>query len=544
MPLSASPDAPWWRGATIYQIYPRSFADSNGDGIGDLPGITARLEHIAALGVDGIWISPFFTSPMADFGYDVADYRDVDPMFGTLADFDALVAKAHGLGLKVTIDLVFAHTSDRHPWFAQSRADKANPRADWYVWADAKPDGTPPNNWQSVFGGPAWTWDARRCQYYMHQFLKEQPQLNAHNPAVQAELLDVTRFWLGRGVDGFRFDALNHAMFDPALRDNGIAPNDGSPRTRSLDFQDRARSQDHPGVIAFIERIAGVCREHGAIFTVAEVGGARPEPLMKAYTAGDDRLCSAYSFAFLYAPDLTPRRVRAALAKWPGRRNAKGRAEGWPSWAFDNHDAPRSLSRWSPPGASPKTRAAWARLEIAVLVALRGNIFLFQGQELGLEQDDIPFALLKDPEAIANWPLTLGRDGVRTPIPWNAGQDHGGFTAGMPWLPLSTGNIARGVDAQEADPASLLAHTRRVLALRRSSPALRLGTLEECTARGDVLTFIRRTQDEVLFCAFNLGLRDMELPERPATGCGETVLSVNGGTARHLPPLAAVFVRS
>ena len=543
MPHQTQPDtaaSPWWRGATIYQIYPRSFADSNGDGIGDLPGITAHLDHIAALGVDGIWISPFFTSPMVDFGYDVADYRDIDPIFGSLADFDALVARAHALGLKVTIDLVFAHTSDHHDWFRQSRADRVNAKADWYVWADPKPDGTPPCNWQSVFGGPAWTWDARRCQYYMHQFLKEQPQLNVHNPAVQEALLDVTRFWLERGVDGFRFDALNHAMFDPKLRDNGVAPADGSPRTRPFDFQDRHRSQDHPGVVPFIERIAAVCGEYDAIFTVAEVGGNRVEPLMKAYTAGDHRLGSAYSFAFLYAPDLTPARVAAALAQWPGRRDRHGRSEGWPSWAFDNHDAPRSLSRWCPADASPAERDRWARLEIAVLAALRGNIFIYQGQELGLEQDEIPFHLLQDPEAIANWPLTLGRDGVRTPIPWAADQHQGGFTTGTPWLPLSPGNIARAVGAQADDPASLLNHTRRLIALRQGSPALRGGKLKHCVAKGDLLAFTRKAGDETIHCAFNLGGGELAL--RPLAGT--ELFSVNGGSPEWLPPFGAVFVRA
>ncbi len=228
---------PWWKGASIYQIYPRSFADSNGDGIGDLAGITARLEHIAELGVDAIWLSPFFPSPMKDFGYDVADYCGVDPIFGSLKDFDALVARAHDLGLKVLIDQVFSHSSDQHPWFVDSRSSATAAKADWYVWADARPDGSPPSNWQSVFGGPAWTWDARRGQYYMHNFLKEQPQLNVHNPEVQAALLDVLRFWLDRGVDGFRMDAVNFAMHDPQLRDNPPAPDNGKPRTRPFDFQ-------------------------------------------------------------------------------------------------------------------------------------------------------------------------------------------------------------------------------------------------------------------------------------------------------------------
>ena len=536
---TAASSSPWWRGAAIYQIYPRSFFDSNGDGIGDLPGITAHLDHIADLGAEAIWISPFFTSPMVDFGYDVADYCDIDPIFGTLADFDALMARAHALGLRVMIDLVFAHTSYQHPWFAASRESRANPKSDWYVWADPKPDGTPPCNWQSVFGGPAWTWDARRRQYYMHQFLKEQPQLNGHNPEVQEALLDVTRFWLKRGVDGFRLDALNHALFDPKLPDNPPAPEDGNPRTRPFDFQDRRYSQDHPGVVDFIERIAAVCGEYGAIFTVAEVGGARPEPRMKAYTAGDNRLSSAYSFAFLYADALTPALVNTALAKWPGRPDKAGRAEGWPSWAFDNHDAPRSLSRWCAEDASEAEKYRWARLEIAVLVALRGNIFLYQGQELGLEQDEIPFHLLKDPEAMANWPLTLSRDGVRTPMPWDAAAPHGGFTSEEPWLPLSGKKIARAVGAQAADPASLLAHTRRLLGIRKASPALREGALEGCVARGDLLAFTRSCAEESIFCAFNLGAGELAIKAPP----GGVILSVNGGSPERLPPLGAVFIR-
>lgn len=526
--------APWWRGAAIYQIYPRSFADSNGDGIGDLPGITARLDHIAALGVDAIWISPFFTSPMADFGYDVADYRDVDPSFGTLADFDALVARAHDLGLRVTIDLVFAHTSDRHPWFIESRADKTNAKSDWYVWRDPRADGTPPNNWQSVFGGPAWTWDARRQQYYMHQFLKEQPQLNAHHPDVQAALLDVVRFWLDRGVDGFRFDALNHAMFDPAMRDNPPAAHPG-PRTRPFDYQDKVHSQNDPGVVPFIERIRAVCDQAGAVFTVAEVGGADVVPLMKAYTAGDHRLSSAYSFDFLYAPDLTPQRVKAALAQWHDRPDRHGLGEGWPSWAFENHDAPRLVSRW----ATAEQRPAFARLAEALLVALRGNVFLYQGQELGLTQDDIPFHLLKDPEAIANWPLTLSRDGVRTPIPWVAHAPHGGFTTGTPWLPLSIGNIARAVDAQQADEQSQLNWTRQCLALRRAHPALRLGTMEEVHTHGALLTLTRRAPGEVIHAAFNLGPK----PVHHASPDGDVVMAVNGGNRDGLPSFGAVFIR-
>ena len=281
----------WWRGATIYQIYPRSFADADGDGVGDLRGITQRLDHIASLGVDGIWLSPFFASPMKDFGYDISDYLAVDPVFGTLADFDALLARAHDLGLKIIIDQVYAHTSDQHAWFQSSRADRAGPHADWYVWADAKADGTPPSNWQSVFGGPAWTWDARRGQYYMHNFLKEQPQLNVHLPAVQHALLDVARFWLDRGVDGFRLDAINFAMHDPALTDNPALPEGVGKRTRPFDFQQHLHNQSHAGIPHFLERLRGVLDSYGGDkFTVAEVGGANAEVEMKAFTEGDARL--------------------------------------------------------------------------------------------------------------------------------------------------------------------------------------------------------------------------------------------------------------
>ena len=534
-PLSAADcqTSPWWRGAAIYQVYPRSFADSNGDGIGDLAGITARLDHIARLGVDALWISPFFTSPMADFGYDVADYCDVDPIFGTLADFDALVARAHGLGLKVIIDQVFAHTSDKHVWFAESRASRDNARADWYVWADPKADGTPPNNWQSVFGGPAWTWDARRCQYYMHSFLREQPQLNVHNPAVQEALLGAARFWLERGVDGFRLDALNHALHDPQLRDNPVAAPNGAPRTRSFDYQERRFSQSQPGVVAFAEKIRALCDQYGAVHTVAEVGGALAEEEMKAYTAGDARLNSAYGFNFLYAPSLTPRLVAETMARWPGGVDCDGLAEGWPSWAFENHDAPRAVSRWCASADADR----FARMKLALLACLRGNIILYQGEELGLEQDELSFEQLRDPEAISNWPLTLARDGARTPLPWVAQDEQGGFTSGTPWLPLSPANLARAVDRQEGDPASLLHHTRALLALRRAHPALRLGSLAVTHADEGLLVLRRELDGAVIEVCFNFGPEPLDVP----AASGTVLLAVNGGTPGHLPGYGALL---
>jgi alpha-glucosidase len=530
--LCDTASTPWWRGAAIYQIYPRSFADSNGDGIGDLAGITERLDYVAALGVDAIWISPFFTSPMKDFGYDVSDYCGVDPIFGSLADFEALVARAHALGLKVIVDQVYAHTSDQHAWFTASRADRTNPRADWYVWSDPKADGTPPNNWQSVFGGPAWTWDARRGQYYLHSFLKEQPQLNVHLPQVQEALLAAARFWLERGVDGFRLDALNHAMADPLLRDNPPAPADGKPRTRSFDFQLKLHSQSQPGVVGFVEKVRAVCdrfrKPDGEVFTVAEVGGAQADAEMKAYTAGDARLNSAYGFEFLYAPALTPKLVADAMGLWSGEADNEGLQQGWPCWAFENHDAPRAVSRWT----TPDRAAEFAAMKILLLVSLRGNVILYQGEELGLEQDHIPFEMLQDPEAITNWPLTLSRDGVRTPLPWQTQAEHGGFTCGTPWLPLGAANLARAVDRQVADPQSLLSLTRNALALRRIFPALR-----EDDA---VLAFRRQTKGQSLVCAFNLSAHAVDWPSDLPAG-GTSITAANGGEPGCLPAYAAVI---
>ncbi|WP_423142387.1 alpha-amylase family glycosyl hydrolase [Parablastomonas sp. CN1-191] len=522
---------PWWKGATIYQIYPRSFMDSNGDGIGDLPGIASRLDHVADLGVDAIWISPFFTSPMKDFGYDVADYCDVDPIFGTLADFDALVARAHELGLKVLIDQVYSHTSDEHPWFAASRAAKSGAHSDWYVWADAKPDGSPPSNWQSVFGGPAWTWDARRGQYYLHNFLSSQPQLNLHNPAVQDAVLDVMRFWLDRGVDGFRIDALNFAMHDPGLRDNPPAPATDRARTRPFDFQLRVHNQSHPDIPAFIERIRALTDTYEGIFTVAEVGGDEAEREMKAFTAGESHLNSAYGFNFLYAERLTPGLVCAALAEWPDRAGT-----GWPSWAFENHDAPRALSRW----CAEADRPAFARLKILLLMALRGNAIIYQGEELGLTQVEIPFDQLHDPEAIANWPLTLSRDGARTPMPWDGAAADAGFGSGAPWLPVGPENAARAADIQAADPNSLLNHTRGVLALRKAHPALHHGAVRGCRADGDLLVLDREGDGERVRLIANLGSGIVSLGADVASGT--LLASVNGASTEVLPPFAALVI--
>lgn len=480
----------WWHGATIYQIYPRSFADSNGDGIGDLPGITAKLDHVASLGVDAIWLSPFFTSPMVDFGYDVADYCDVDPIFGTLADFDIMLAKAHSLGIKVIIDQVYAHSSDQHDWFKASREDKINAHADWYVWADAKPDGTPPNNWASVFYGAAWTWDAQRGQYYMHNFLPEQPQLNMHNPAVQDALLAATRFWLDRGVDGFRLDALNFGFHNPALTNNPPETDPKIKRTRPHDFQQKIHNMSQPELLPFVERVRALTDEYGARFTVAEVGGADAEPEMQQLTMGQKRLNTAYSFSFLHNDPLTPAGVADIVTRWDNDPET-----GWPSWAFSNHDAMRTVSRWT----KGRDEAKFAKLAMMLLLSLRGNPFIYQGEELGLCQADVPFERLVDPEAIKNWPLTMSRDGARTPMPW------GDVPEVEPWLPLDPRHHAQSAAVQEQDAASPLAFTRHMIAVRRGSAALRLGTITMIETSADVLAFERQSDAETMLCVFNLG---------------------------------------
>jgi alpha-glucosidase len=493
----------WWRGAVIYQIYPRSFADSNGDGVGDLKGITERLDYVASLGVDAVWLSPFFTSPMKDYGYDIADYCDVDPIFGTLTDFDRLLARAHDLGLKVIVDQVYAHTSDQHAWFRESRQSRDNAKAAWFVWADAKPDGSPPNNWQSVFYGPCWTWDARRGQYYLHNFLPSQPNLNVHNEEVQAALVDTARFWLERGVDGFRLDAINFAMHDPALTDNPPVADASVRKTRPFDFQHHFHNQSHAGIPAFLERLRRAIDAYGDRFTVAEVGGEQAGREMKLFTAGPDRLNSAYGFNFLYADRLSAELIHQSMALWPGEPG-----EGWPSWAFSNHDAPRVVSRW----LEAREASAFARQAMLLLMCLRGNIFLYQGEELGLPQAEVPFERLKDPEAIANWPETQGRDGARTPMPWLAAAPNAGFSAGEPWLPVDPRHLALAVDRQEADPASTLALTRRLVALRKRHEALRRGSVRPVAAPAPLLAFERGESEARLLCVFNLGAEAVDWP--------------------------------
>lgn len=500
--INILPDEDWWRGATIYQIYPRSFADSNGDGIGDLPGITARLDYIASLGVDAIWLSPFFTSPMHDFGYDVADYRGVDPIFGTIEDFDLLLERAHALGLRVIIDQVYSHTSDEHDWFQSSRSSRTDDKADWYVWADAQADGSPPSNWQSVFGGPSWTWDARRGQYYLHNFLPQQPDLNVHNPAVRAALMDTMRFWLDKGVDGIRLDAVNFMMHDPDFTDNPPVQTGEGKRTRPFDFQHHFFNQSHADIPAFLEELRQLADSYPGRFLVAEVGGEQAQEEMEMYTRPSGRLHSAYGFLYLYADRLTPDLVQEAAALWPATDEI-----GWPSWTFSNHDAPRAVSRW----CVDAHRKIYADMALLLLVSMRGSIFIYQGEELGLPQASVPFERLQDPEAIANWPQTLGRDGARTPMPWRADARHAGFSTSEPWLPVDPAHAALAVDVQDDAPDSTLQHARYILRLRDRYASLRTGAMR-VTEAGEtgLLIFERGGERDAMLCVFNLSDKNLD----------------------------------
>ena len=502
--LDKDPD--WWRGAVIYQIYPRSYQDSNGDGIGDLAGIVRRLGYIKSLGVDAIWISPFFTSPMKDFGYDVSDYCDVDPMFGTLADFDAVINTAHGLGIKVMIDLVLSHTSDQHDWFQTSRMDRTNEKSNWYVWADPKPDGTPPNNWLSIFGGSAWQWNTEREQYFLHNFLTSQPDLNFHEPQVQSALLDVAQFWLDKGVDGFRLDTINFYVHDKQLRDNPALPPEKrnstiAPSVNPYNHQEHLYSKNQPENLDFLRKLRAVMSPFNAA-AVGEVGDAqRGLELLGEYTAGDDLMQMCYAFEFLS----NVRPTATDFAQVMNRLDANA-ADGWACWAFSNHDVVRHATRWDLPVAA-------MRMMATLMMTMRGSACIYQGEELGLSEADVAFEDLQDPYGIEFWPKFKGRDGCRTPMVWGNSNRSGGFSeAERTWLPVSDDHIRKSVHAQEDDPDALLHHYRRAIALRHAHPALAKGDHDGVKAAGDIAYFTRTLDKQAIFCAFNMSDTAAELP--------------------------------
>lgn len=500
-------DPAWWRGAVIYQIYPRSFLDTDGNGVGDLPGIIEKLDYVASLGVDAIWISPFFASPMADFGYDIADYRAVDPLFGTMADFDRLLARAHALGLKVMIDQVLSHTSNAHAWFRESREGRTNAKADWYVWADARDDGTPPNNWMSLFGGVAWRWESRRGQYYLHNFLAAQPDLNFHNPDVRRATLDNLRFWLDKGVDAFRLDAINFCFHDAQLRDNPAKPpamrvGRGFSPDNPYAFQYHWYNNTRPENLGFLEDLRRLIDEYPGVATLGEISSEDSLATTAEYTRAG-RLHMGYSFELL-VDDFSAGYIRRTVETLEAKVD-----EGWPCWAVSNHDVMRAASRWG--GAQPSPD--FVKLLAALVGSLRGSVCFYQGEELGLPEAEVPFEALQDPYGIAFWPNFKGRDGCRTPMPWIDDGNGTGFTsAEKPWLPIPAAHRALAVSRQDADAASPLNAFRRFLRWRKAHAALVLGDIRFLDADEPVLMFTRTYADETLLIALNLGAGEVFVP--------------------------------
>jgi alpha-glucosidase len=481
-----SSDLPWWQTGVVYQIYPRSFQDTNSDGVGDLAGIITRLDYLVWLGIDAIWLSPVYPSPMADFGYDVSNYVDIDPLFGSLADFTRLVNAAHDRGLKVIMDYVPNHTSDQHPWFLNARSSRASSKRDWFIWRDAAPDGGPPNNWLSEFGGSAWTWDESTGQYYYHAYLPQQPDLNWRNPDVRAAMLDVLRFWFERGVDGFRIDTVHHLFEDAHFPDNPPNPQfqPGMAATLALD---RRYQFDQPEVHTAIRAFREVANSYGDKVLIGEA--YLPLERVVAYYGADlGGVHLPFNFHLIGAPW-----EAKALADLILRYEGLLPPGAWPNWVLGNHDRSRVASRF---GASASRAAA------LLLLTLRGTPTLYYGDEIGMTDAVIPEADVQDPWEKRVPGFGFGRDPVRTPMAWT-NAPHGGFTDGRPWLPLHDTRTCN-VEHAQGDPGSLLNFYRKLIALRRCEPALTQGDYGLIEARGDVLVFERRYENRRLAIVINL----------------------------------------
>ncbi|MDP5279748.1 alpha-amylase family glycosyl hydrolase [Sphingomonas sp. DG1-23] len=513
----------WWQHGTIYQIYPRSFQDSNHDGVGDLKGIESRLDDLVDLGVDAIWISPIYPSPMADFGYDVADYTGIDPRFGTLDDFDSLLEAAHGRGLKLLLDFVPNHSSDQHPWFVESRSSRDNPKRDWYLWRDPGPDGGPPNNWISDFGGPAWEWDEATGQYYYHAFLKEQPDLNWRNPELRAAMLDVLRFWFERGVDGFRIDVLWHMIKHADFPDNPANPA-YTPAMGEMHRVLQLHSTDQPevhGIAADMRRVADAWPERvlvGEIYLPVD-------KLMDYYGKDQPGVHLPFNFQLIDAP-WEARSLATLIADY----EAALPPGGWPNWVLGNHDRPRAATRFG---------AAQARVAAMLLLTLRGTPTIYYGDEIGMEDVTIPADQVQDPRELREPGIGLGRDPVRSPMAWD-GSPNAGFSTAAPWLPLHDDWRQRNAAAQRDDPHSMWRLYHDLLALRRSRPALSVGDWLPIDCSGNLLAYERRHGDERVLVVLNLGEapESFAIPEwaeglrvllTTGTGCDPAILGPNEG---------------
>ena len=513
----ASQHLHWWQRGVVYQVYPRSFQDRNGDGIGDLQGVIDRLDYLndgtpRSLGVDAIWLSPFFPSPMADFGYDVSDYCNVDPMFGDLATFDRLVVAAHARGIKVVIDYVGNHTSDRHPWFVESRKSRTNPKRDWYIWRDAKPDGSLPNNWGSYMGGPAWTWDEGTGQYYLHQFVTEQPELNWRHPEVHRAMLDVLRFWLDRGVDGFRMDVIALIIKDAELRDNPTKPHD-DPNAPLNDVRGRLVNEfneDRPELHEIYREIRALLDSYGDRCAIGEIEAYPLARWVRYYGENGDGLHLPFNFRLIREP-WTAAGVRRSVEDL----EAVLPSFGWPNYVLGNHDVPRLATRLG---------VGQARIAAMLLLTLRGTPTLYQGDELGTEDGILPAHQLRDPQALILGP-TFGRDPCRTPMQWDD-TPFAGFSRSEPWLPVSADYKQRNVASQATEPTSMFNLYRRLLWLRRAMPALTAGSFRSVSVTDDeCFVYLREAAGVTLIVALSFWARPRTLDLSSIAARGTVMVS-------------------
>lgn len=479
---------PWWKGAVIYQIYPRSFYDSSGDGIGDLKGIAEKLDYIQWLGVDAIWLSPIFKSPMVDFGYDVSDYRDIDPIFGTMDDFVLLLEEAHKRNIKVILDQVYNHTSDQHPWFLESKSSRTNPKADWYIWVDGEP-GKPPNNWQSFFGGSAWQWCEERKQYYLHLFTKEQPDLNWRNPQVKEAVLDTIDFWLKKGVDGFRFDVVNMFYKDAKFRDNPIG--EGG-------WQHNIFNIDRPETLLAVEDIQELVEKYPERLTIGEVASPSGLYAYLEYTK-PGRLNLAFNFEFMNVPNFSA----SAFMKVVEQTESLFRGVSWPCYVLGNHDTRRLRSRYS-----LEDSIEGCKVLATLLLTLRGTTFIYYGEEIGMEEAVIPYEEIQDPEGKNLWPDKPGRDGCRTPMQWDD-SEYGGFSSVKPWLPVNKNKVEVNVKKEMNQHDSLLNHYRSLIKFRKSNPVLKWGKLKLLNSSDEVLSYMRLYGDEKILVVLNFSEREI-----------------------------------
>lgn len=512
--------APWWKHAVFYEIYPRSFKDSNGDGIGDLNGITSKLDYLAELGVDAIWITPFYPSPQVDFGYDVSDYEEVDPQFGTLRDFERLIREAHQRHIRVVIDFVLNHTSDQHPFFAESRSSRTNLKRDWYIWRDPAPDGGPPNNWSSSFGPVAWTLDERTGQYYYHYFYPQQPDLNWRNPEVERRMFETVRFWLRRGADGFRLDAVNYLFEDPALRDNPVLP-ELRPGSATEHLQEKKYNRDLDDIHPVMRRLRQFSDQiNPQSVLIGEAYVPKWDVLMKYYGTNDNELHLPFNF-FLVMERVRTKLDAAAFRSVidESERALRGR---WTTYVLSNHDIPRAYDRLG----DGRHNDEIARLLATMLLTLRCSPFLYYGEEIGMQTTE-PRTVeeVRDPVGRRYWPANKGRDGERTPMQWDASAG-AGFTTGAPWLPIPPSARERNVAVESGDPTSLLNFYRRLIQLRRRSPALLDGDYASIGADPHIFAYRRRARGQTIIVALNMSSESRSFRLSPDSIGGASRLGV------------------